>query len=165
MTKESNQAAAEVTLLLVKMVGQPCTRREVGQWKSLSLGFGEEAERTGIPRSRAYRAWEFGTYRGAWRIIQNGTVLCGSRDTEDIQEMNQVLANISLGRFSSLRQLSELDLRVELDNGVVVDFLTVNSDDDESFHVSCPGSLWVNFSATAGWTISPSDKPSTGESP
>ena len=149
----------EVSVLLTKLRGEPCTRREVGRGKSLSLGFGEEAEQTTIKRSRAYRLWEIGTLRSAWRILKDGVLLCGSRDTDEPAEANKTLAGIELGGFSSLRQLTELDVRVELDNGVAIEFFTAFSDDDETFYISCPGKLWVKFSAREGWQTGPSDQP------
>ena len=147
-----------VSALVSKMVGLPCLRREVGEFKSLSLGFGEVAEQT-TPKRRAYRAWELGTWRSAWRLSHAGTVLCGSKDDNELSQMNQTLEQIELGRFLSLKQSSDLDIRVELDNGIVIDFLTTFSDDDESFHISCPGQIWVQFSAKGGWTVGPSNKP------
>jgi hypothetical protein len=53
-------------------------------------------------------------------------------------------------------------VRVELDNGCAVDFLTTLSEDDECFHMFCPGSLYVEFSVAGGWKIGPSDKPWNG---
>ena len=87
-------------------------------------------------------------------------MLCASQDPADsIDELNQALNGIELGRFSSLRQVGEMDVRVELDNGCAIDFLATISDDGECFHIFCPESICVVFSPADGWQIGPSDKP------
>ena len=87
-------------------------------------------------------------------------MLCGSQDVADsIDELNLALGRVDLGRFVSLRQLSELDLRIQFDSGIAVDFLTTFSDQDETLHIFCPGDQLLTFSVPGGWEIGPSDKP------
>jgi hypothetical protein len=149
----------EVQDLVVRIVGKPCTRKHVGRSRSLSLGFGEPArksETSGI----IYREWELRTYYCAWRVVKGGRVLCGSQDVVDsIDELNQAINGIELGRFSSLQQVGEMDVRIELDNGCAVDFLATISDDDECFHIMCPEHICIVFSPAGGWQIGPSDRP------
>jgi len=128
--------------------------------RSLSLGFGQGVKSAVKLNEKVYREWEIGTYRSAWRVTQGGIVLCGSTDVVDsIDEMNVALGLIDLGRFASLRQLSDLDVRIEFDGGVAVEFLAAASDDDEYFHVFCPGGRYIECSVRGGWKTGPANKP------
>ncbi|MGD0894308.1 MAG: hypothetical protein ABR923_22535 [Terracidiphilus sp.] len=149
----------EVELLVGKLIGEPCTQKEVGRFKSLSLGFGADSEDHRPHVRRTYKAWELGTYNCEWRFIRNSVVLCGSRDSSDLTELNAAIDDIQLGRLISLRQLTEFDIRLEFANGIMVDFLAATSVEDESFHVFCPGSLSIVFSARDGWRTGPSNEP------
>lgn len=149
--------------IIEELKGEPCTRREVGERKSLSLGFGNLEEVTGRPRKRAYRKWELGTYDSTWRLVQNGAVLCGSDDSETSNELDLILENVELGGFASLRQSNDLDIRIELDNGVAVDILPAFREDDDCFHIFCPEDRYIGFSVRGGWRIGPSNKPWSDE--
>jgi hypothetical protein len=152
----------DVTKLVEKLVGKCCSRKEVGRMRSLSLGFGSEVPSPIKLDQKIYREWEIGTYRSAWRVIRGGTVVCGSQDAVDsIDELNLALARIELGRFVSLQSVGDLDVRVNLDSGIAVDFLATASDEDESFHIFCPGERFVEFAVRGGWRTGPSDRPWT----
>jgi hypothetical protein len=102
----------DVARLIDRIVGEPCARKEVGRRRSLSLGFGAETRKKFS--ERVYREWEIGTYYWAWRVVRGTTVVCGSQDVADsIEELNFDLARVDLGRFVSLRQLGDLDVRIE----------------------------------------------------
>ena len=126
--------------------------------RSLSLGFGDEAPASSKSRKRPYRLWEMGTYSGNWQIVHNGSVLLLKDGSASIAELEGRLESIDLGRFVALMQLSKTDLRLELDNGFVVNFSGNPDDDDEYFHLFCPGEQYAEFSE-AGWTIGRSDEP------
>ena len=150
----------DVAVLVEQIIGKSCTRKEVGRMRSLSLGFGAEVRSTIKLNEKIYREWEVGTYRCAWRVVREGIVLCGSQDVVDsIEELNLALDRIEFGRFMSLRQFSDLDVRVEFDSGVAVDFLATISDEDECFHIFCPPKRFIQFSVRNGWKAGPSDKP------
>jgi hypothetical protein len=159
MTHEMNPSS-DAALSIQKIVGLFCSRKEVGRGRSLSLGFGDHTLSTITINDKVYREWEIGTYRCAWRVVRGGIVVCGSQDAVDsIDGLNVALARVELGRFASLRNLTELDVRVEFDNEVATDFLAAASDDDECLHIFCPGQLYIQFSVRAGWTMGPTDKP------
>lgn len=137
--------------LVEQIVGMRCSRKAVGRMRSLSLGFGNEARRATGLNGIVCREWEMGIYRSAWRIVGGGTVLCGSQDVADsIEDLNIALGTIDLGRFASLRQISDLDVRIEFDTGIAVEFLAAASDDDESFHIFCPGQRFIEFTPQRG---------------
>ena len=150
---------SRVERMIAGLVGEPCMRKEVGEYKSLSLGFGPEEVPNKVPAARIYRTWELRTYRSSWRIVRGGFVICGHRDLGDNAEFNITLGSIDLGKFASLRQLNDLDIRIELDNGVKVDFLSTFSDDDELISIFCPGNSIIEYSVRHGWITGPSDKP------
>jgi hypothetical protein len=144
----------EVLELIEQIAGMPCSRLEVGRMKSLSLGFGQEVRSAIKINEKVYREWEIGTYRSAWRLVRAGLVLCGSQDVvNSIDEMNRTLMQFDLGRFISLQQVSELDIRIKFDSGIAVDFLATTSDDDESLHIFCPSGRFIEFSVQGGWKI------------
>lgn len=153
---------SEMKNLVEQIAGKTCSRKEVGRKRSLSLGFGDEV-RSGITlNQKVYRQWEVGTYRSAWRVIRGGIVLCGSQDAVgSIDELNGALAVLDLGRFVSLHQVADLDVRIKFDTGISVDFLTAISDEDECFHIFCPGERYIEFSVRGGWKTGPSNRPWT----
>ena len=128
--------------------------------RSLSLGFGEEVRSTIRLNEKVYREWEIGTYRSAWRVVRGGIVLCGSQDAVgSIDELNLALSRVDFGRLVSLQQFAGLDVRIEFDSGIAVDFLATTSDEDEIFHIFCPGERFVEFSVRGGWKTGPADRP------
>lgn len=151
---------SNITELIEQIVGKPCSRKEVGRMRSLSLGFGSEVRSTIKLNEKVYREWEIGTYRSAWRVVRGGTILCGSQDLVDsIEELNLELDRIDLGRFSSLQQIGDLDVRIAFDSGITVDFLATMSDEDECFHIFGPGEVFIEFSLQGGWKKGPANKP------
>lgn len=147
----------DIDQIFEKIVGQPCTRREVGSMRSISLGFGEEAPKR-ESRNRDYRLWEMGTYVGDWKVISGGCIALSKNRTTNIGELDALLQTIALGRFVAIRQLSRTDIRIEMDNGSALDISGNSREDDEYFHVFCPDGRYVEFS-NAGWRIGSSEGP------
>lgn len=144
-----------VTRLLDGMVGLVCTRRAVGEWRGLSLGFGEEERGKKIGKSGiVYREWEISAYFSSWRMIRNGRFLFGNKEEKEV--LIKCVEEVELGAFVAIKRLSEWDVRVELDSGVSVDFLATRRD-DASFQVSMPGTRWLTFTAEQGWMVSKSN--------
>ena len=86
-------------------------------------------------------------------------MLCGSQDSADsVGDLNSALSRIEFGRFALLRQFTNLDVRVEFDNGLAVDFLATVSDEDECFHIFCPEGLYIEFSVVGGWKVGETNK-------
>jgi hypothetical protein len=44
-----------------------------------------------------------------------------------------------------------------------VDFISLNSDEDELFHIFCPGSMFVEFVPGMGWKAGAANVPWGGE--
>lgn len=150
---------SRVQEMVGRLVGKPCWRKQVGRHRSLSLGLGNRVHHKTALTDGVYGEWELGTYYCAWRVVKEGKVICGNQDAVDsVDDLNLALARIDFSRFSCLRQLTDLDVRVEFDNGIAVDFLATTSDEDECFHIFCPDKLIIVFSVVGGWQIGPSDK-------
>ncbi|HEV2464239.1 MAG TPA: hypothetical protein VGT04_10560 [Acidobacteriaceae bacterium] len=149
---------AEVCEILEKIVGLPCTRKEFGFLRSLSLGFGDEASAETKKRNRQYRLWEIGTYSAAWQITNRDVVLLSKDQSGNADELDARLQGIPLGRFKAVRQISETNLELVLDNELLVKISGNAGDYDEYFHVFCPEKRYVEFSKS-GWVIGRSDVP------
>jgi hypothetical protein len=149
---------SDVTELVQQLIGRQCSRREVGRNRGLTLGFGAEVRSPLRLSEKIHSEWEIVTYYSAWRVVREGVLLCGSQDVVDsIDELNLALGRVDFGRLVSLRQFTDLDVRVEFDNRVAVDILATTSDDDECFHIRCPGKRFIRFSVSGGWKTGPSD--------
>lgn len=136
--------------------GLPCTRQEVGQMRSLSLGFGPE-ELPSPRRNRPYRVWEVGTYDSFWRVSIHSQTVLSKSDAPSQSELDPRLAKIEFGNLVLIRESSATDVRLEMDNGVAIDFLGDPNEDDEFFHVFGPEHLYVGFTV-AGWHVGLSKK-------
>jgi hypothetical protein len=143
------------------VVGKPCSRKEVGEWKSLSLGFGEIIPDASRPRN--YAEWEFRIYHGSWRIVRNSAIVLGSRDLHSNAEFNRAIDSVKIGNFSALSHLTNLDVRIECDNNIAIDFLASTSHDDAVMCIFCPNHRYIEFKVKSGWKTGASNKPSLGK--
>ena len=136
---------------LESIADQKCCRQYVGSDRSLFLGFGEIVL-VKHPRGLApHGKWEIGTYRSAWRMIHNQQVICGSTDAvESVDEFRRNLARVEGAKCIRILSPTEFDVRMEFDNGIIVDILGTFRDDDEVMHVFLPESI-VSFSIGKGW--------------
>jgi hypothetical protein len=151
----------EIQVALLPLIGKYCCRQRIGRGRSLSLGFGGK-----LPHSKPktsdpfYGEWELGTYSAAWRIIREGRVVCGSLDAVDsIDELDERLQAIKLGKVLTIEVFSQFDLRVILDEDVCIDFICAAEDDDEMFHIFGPESLYIEYTCSDGWKVGKSNAP------
>lgn len=155
---------SEVVDVLAPMFGLTICRRRVGRSRSLSIGVGSQ-----LPHGRTdlsdtyYGEWELGTYCGAWRLVRDGQVICGSSDLVDsITDLDDRLQTVLLPiRLTGLEMLSPLDIRIIFDDGICIDILPASTDtqDDELVHIFGPDSLFLQFSLHSGWQSGRSDRP------
>lgn len=138
---------ANVRSMFADFMGKPCCRQRVGEWRTLSIGFGARVPHTSQKSVDSfYGEWEIGTWSAAWRILHGTKVLCGSKDLVDsTEELDKKLQNVHLGRILDIENLSPLDVRVTLDDGVYIDFICVSDIDDEMFHIFAPNDLYIEF--------------------
>lgn len=145
---------------LAEMIGKKCCRQRVGEWHSLSLGFGQKVYHSKKTVDSFYGEWEVGTYSSAWRIIRSGEVLCGSKDNvNSLTELDNNLQDVLLGVIQSIELLSRFDIRINLDNEVNIDFMQISVEEDEIIHFFGPNNLFVEYRVSTGWKSGKSNEP------
>jgi hypothetical protein len=148
----------EFQKLIAPLIGLPNCRKKVGYRKSLSFGFGEKITNPKL-RDGYYGEWEIGTYNCAWRIIKDSRIVCGSCDPVDsIQDMDSLVQSIEFGGVLNIHQIGEVDFRVDFKNKISAEFFSAISDNDEVFHVFCPGNKCIEFTLEGGWEIGASNR-------
>lgn len=152
---------SKVSKNIVNLIGKECCRQRVGRSRSLSIGFGgKRLHGKANQPDNFYGEWEIGTYTASWRIVQEERILCGSQDVVDsLSELDQILNTIQFGRIVAIKVLGKLDICVEMDSGIHIDFLGCISEDDEIFHVFGPDNLYIEYSIKETWKIGKSNKP------
>jgi hypothetical protein len=141
------------------LIGKPSCRSEVGEWKTISLGFGEKIYHNNPNlREPYYGEWEAGTYSCAWRIRKGNNILIGSNNTEKFDELNKKIKTLNFGYLERIEVRSEIDVEIILSNGIVIDiFATISDVDEEYFHIFCPDNLWVGLLPGGKWIVKKSD--------
>ena len=104
-------------------------------------------------------SYEMGSWTAPWRLCKEGRILLASGDGHSEVDYNEKLKSLKAERFIELSMPTQLDVRIRLTDGYVLDFLTANSDDDESFHIFTPDGAVIAFSQRFGWQIGQADKP------
>jgi hypothetical protein len=150
----------EILKAIKPIFGQKCCRARINSFKYLSLGFGKKIFHNN-PKldDEYYGEWEIGSYRSSWRIMRGERVLLGKQDVEENNELNEKLSKIKFGEIVFIKQISKLDIRVELKNNLFVDFLSTFSDIDESFHIFCPDHMFIEMDNKGRWTKGKSNEP------
>jgi len=150
----------------VGIIGKSCCRQRVGDYRYFSAGFGKQ-----VPNEKAsknvvpfYGEWEIGSYTSTWRIIRDGNVVCSGRDLVDSDdELNKRLQGITLGTVVAVEMLSKFEVRVSLDNGILLDFICLSGDYDEVFHVFAPEHIFIRYSLMNGWEVRKSNVPNSND--
>jgi hypothetical protein len=150
----------EVNEIFDQIVGQPCTRKEVGSMRSISLGFGEESLEP-RRRKRQYRRWELGTYSGDWKVANDAGVLLEKSSSRDVGELDAKLGALHFGRLTSIQQISKSGVRMNLDNRLLWTSSAIRRM-TTSTSMSSVQSAYVEFSER-GWQVGRSDTPWTAE--
>ena len=106
---------AEILDKFTTLYGKPCCRKNVGERKSLSLGFGRKIYNAPKMRGPAfYGEWEIGTYSCAWRVIKDNIVICGSTDPVDSNvELDSMLNKIDFNCIIQISQYNSIDVHVD----------------------------------------------------
>lgn len=154
----------QIQSLIQPLLGLPCCRTKVGEFFSLSLGFGSKVHAAPTLSGRRfnteyYGEWEVGTYQKTWRVIRRSEILHGGCETvESESELNDRVADLGFGQLTSIIELSQWDVRMEFDTDHCVDFLGVDPC-EEAFYVFCPNNISITFKSGVGWFVGPSNQP------
>lgn len=156
----------EILKIVSSIYGKKCCRVAVGDYKSLSFGFGAKIF-LNDPRSKYefYGEWEIGTFCAGWRVIKNNKIILGSRDSSgdghDIHFLDNKINEVKFGELVGITNFSEFDVRVVFSNGITVDFIPAFSRKDHIFHIFCPEHKYIEFKSGL-WKIGRSDIPWDG---
>ena len=143
------------------VLGQTCCRQYVGSDLSLFIGFGgiifvKNIWETSYPHGK----WEIGTYRRAWRMIENQRIVCGSGSLlESLEEWRQKIGKLEGAKCTGIRMLTEFDVRIEFDHGFCVDIFALFGDDDEVFHMFLPQGRSLGLSIRGEWSAEDDNSP------
>jgi hypothetical protein len=151
----------EISAAWAAAIGKQCCRQRVGRSKSLSIGFGAQVSHSIVDSQDSfYGEWEIGSYYSSWRIAKDGRILLGSTEGVDsVEALDAKLQQIRLGMLSEIEQTGSHDIRIALDNGVLVEFLCSFSGADEFFHIFGPNNVYVECRFPDVWTLRSSDEP------
>ena len=155
-----NNIPHEVEREMNSILGQVCCRQHVGNDGSLFLGFGgiffTKTSRGEAPHGK----WEVGTYRSAWRIVENQSIICGSKEAIDsVEELRPFVGKLEGATCAKISMLTEFDVRVEFGKELSVDFMAACGDGDEVFHAFLAQGQVASFSSVGGWVLAASRKP------
>jgi hypothetical protein len=147
--------------IIISIYRKKCCRVRIGASKSLSLGFGKmQFHDNPNLNDKYYGEWEIGTYSGSWRVVKNEKILLGSNDSkDDIIFLNKKISEIKFEEIVSISNLTTLDVRVEFNDGMIIDFISTISDEDEFFHIFCPNNVYIEFNSKGIWKVGKSDVP------
>lgn len=143
------------------MIGKHCNGKMVGEYRSLTVGFGDMLYRPTSKEPNGHRSeWEIGTYNAAWRIVQDDRVLLGSMNpVEDNGELDTVIQTIPIDKIIGIEMSTKFDVRLVLSGGIALDFLCASSDDDELIHVFGPNHFYAEYTISEDWVVSKSNQP------
>lgn len=153
--------SAEVSEFIQPLLGKAVCRQQVGDGRSLSIGFGQKVFHSNPKKKDIYYGeWEIGTYTAAWRIIREDQIVIGSQDLfETLTDFDQALHRVMLPPIQVIEQSSNFDIRVVLSGGLSLEFLCASASDDEMFHIFAPDSKYLEFTCKHGWKIGAADAP------
>jgi len=133
-----------------KLIGLPCSRIDIGSWKSLSVGLGDRYKNNNKnSRVEYYGEWELGTYNASWRFIKNKEIIFGSNNFIENNNAALSLSTLNLRplldeKLMTIKVLSEFDIRFEFSGNMIIDILNCFNDDDEVLHfLHIEGSFWT----------------------
>jgi len=114
------------------MNNRALSRVEIGEGRSLSLGFGDNNNRTFFKSYlRDYKEIELGTYGQNWRVRTNSLHLTG-----DDLSVSEDYFYALIGELASVQLLND-SVALIFPSGQI-DFLYNDDDDDEDFHLFTP---------------------------
>ncbi len=147
---------------LEKSINSNCCSWRVGEGKSLCLGFGKKNYHKDVSLIDDFRAeWEFRSFYSSWRIVKNKRILCSNCVTgSSINQLQQDLESLSFSRLEKIFMLSDMDISIQLSNGLRIDFIANDKDIEEDIiSIFCPNNIFIGFSLKSGWEVCLSDVP------
>lgn len=138
------------------ILAKPICFAEIGEFNSLSLGFGSiksYSERTKAPIADI----EFVTYHRSWRVIYKNKILISGLNLSGELKIQKKIETLVAAEFVSLRSFTPFDLEIEADSGFVIQLIALpNGIDKELAHVvSRSKDIVTTFYPGKGWKTGP----------
>lgn len=145
----------EIMSHLAPMLYKECCKVRVHYSDSLTIGFGEKiyhnCERLVDP---FFAEWEIRTDWCAWRIRKGNHVICGKDQlVETFEELHEIANKIVYGTLISISQPSDIDLRLEFDTGIVIEFFASLGFNDSYYEIFCPNDIVIVLLSRGNWII------------
>ncbi|WP_227429335.1 hypothetical protein [Psychrobacter sp. I-STPA6b] len=145
--------------LIQKSYGQKCCRKRIADGQTLIVEYGNKIYHGKNNRLDSFVGeWSFGTYSRFWRIVKNDKVLLGGGSSFQDKSMDSMLQKIDFGRLKKVTFERNLDLVLHLDNEVLIEFLSLNHN-EESFHIYTPHKKAMVYYTDRGWLYGKTDIP------
>lgn len=146
---------SKVEAWVASAAGRPCSEMAVGKNNRLTLGFGQGVPDPiqGLPNRKKYE-WTIGAFfYTSWRVSNGETILCGSLDSKNRQEVGDKLNTVAVGSFLSIEVVSKFDIGVNFSKGIFIDFMSAASCDDTTLYIVGPGGFEAAYNYRNGWTL------------
>lgn len=148
---------AEIKKILKTLIGKKPSYVRVGNFRSLSIGFGRMIKSKDDRKKFDYAEWDVGSYRSFWRILDGNRILFLKDAEHDVNSLNEAVNGIEFGNLLGFEMLTPIDVRLKFDSGVQIDFIAAIQDEDEYFHVFCPENKYIELAPGGIWTIGKSN--------
>ena len=150
----------QVLPLMKSSYGEVCCRKRVGYYYSFAIDFGEKEYHNHSKNvDPFYGEWQFRTYNQMWRIIKDKQVILeGQNNIGTNDNVDDAIQQIEFGRLINISINTDLDLVLQLDNGLSIEFLS-HSKEDEICVIFLPKNRCLDYRADRGWEYEKSDMP------
>lgn len=120
------------------LVGAIATGASVDAAYGLALTFGD---------------WTIGTHRAGWRVLKEATLIAGRMDDRPPAAASAALNALPRGRLLGVEPASKFDLRLYLENKIMVEFFVLSPGETEICHILGPGNLYAELIVGGDWRI------------
>ena len=145
--------------ILQSILGQPCCRQRIGEWKSLHLGFGNKIyndQKSAVP---FYGEWELGTYSSNWEIFHHDQLLLSCKDLKSNMELDQLLQQIKFKPVKNIKVINDKDVLIIFKNSIKIYCYALKNDEaTEVVHFFFPDHLYAEYHPQKAWNIEKSNK-------
>lgn len=150
----------DVQQALAGSIGLPCHQLFIGEHASLSIGLGRSGPAPAKMGAKQRYEWEMGTYSRGWRVLREGRIVCGALDLDANEfDISHLLSPHEIGCLVAVQSNGCMDVTLQFEHKMEIQFLTLMVEDDELFHAFGPQSIYVQFDALHGWQVGKSNRP------
>ncbi|MFZ2555082.1 hypothetical protein [Psychrobacter urativorans] len=148
----------QVLPLIEGSYGETCCRKRVDYYYSLAVDFGKKIYHNKKRNVDSfYGEWQFRTYNRMWKIIKDEQVILqGQSNTGSNDDLDDLLQQIEFGRLINISINTDLDLVLELDNGLSIEFLS-RSKEEEICVIFLPNNGYLTYHFNQDWEYDISD--------